>query len=191
MGGFSYTAAMDKKLDPQHLDMVSFARDAISLQGESPLVDFERLADERFGQAMPAGQVAWHLQGRLLPQLGGADQIGLDLKACVALPMQCQRCLMPVLETVQAERSFRFVADEATAAQLDDESEEDILVISRDFDVLALVEDELILSLPLVPLHEVCPETVPMSAMDPEFEVAAERPNPFGVLAGLKKGPSK
>jgi uncharacterized protein len=30
-----------------------------------------------------------------------------------------------------------------------------------------------------------------MSAVDPEFEVAAERPNPFGVLAGLKTGISK
>jgi len=45
----------------------------------------------------------------------------------------------------------------------------------------------LILSLPLVPLHEVCPEAVPMSAEDPEYEEAAERPNPFGVLARLKK----
>jgi uncharacterized protein len=100
--------------------------------------------------------------------------------------MQCQRCLTPVLETVKADRSFRFVADEATAAALDDEVEEDILVISRDFDALSLIEDELILSLPLVPLHEVCPEALPMSAADPEFEAAAQRPNPFGVLAGLK-----
>jgi len=27
---------------------------------------------------------------------------------------------------------------------------------------------------------------LPMSAADPEFEAAAQRPNPFGVLAGLK-----
>jgi uncharacterized protein len=46
----------------------------------------------------------------------------------------------------------------------------------------------LILSLPLVPLHAVCPEAVPMSAVDPEFEEAAERPKPFEILAGLKTG---
>ena len=63
---------------------------------------------------------------------------------------------------------------------------DDVLVISRDFDAMALVEDELILSLPLVPLHEVCPETLPMSVADPAFEAAAERPNPFGVLAAMK-----
>ena len=182
---------MEKKLDPQHLDMLSFARDGLSLQGEGALADWLRLEEEKFGTTLQADPVVWHLQGRAVPQSGGVDQIWLDLKASVALPMQCQRCLTPVLETVEAERSFRFVADEATAAALDDEAEEDILVLSRDFDALALIEDELILSLPLVPLHEVCPEKIPMSAVDPEFESAAERPNPFGVLAGLKIGTSK
>jgi uncharacterized protein len=182
---------MEKKLDPQHLDVLAFARDACHLQGEGALADWPRLTSEQHGDTLVAGAVVWQLEGRTVAQSGGADQIWLDLRASVQLPMQCQRCLTPVLETVEAERSFRFVADEATAAALDDEAEEDILVISRDFDALALVEDELILSLPLVPLHEVCPEAVPMSAVDPEFEVAAERPNPFGVLAGLKTGSNK
>ena len=181
---------MEKKLDPQHLDLVTFARDAIDLQGQGALSDWPRLADEQFGETLSAGPVVWHLQGRSVEQPGEADQIWLDLKASVHLPMQCQRCLTPVLALVQAERSFRFVLDEATAAALDDEAEEDVLVLSRDFDALALVEDELILSLPLVPLHEVCPEVLPTSVADPEFEAASERPNPFGVLASLKKGGS-
>ena len=169
-------------------------RDGLRLQGQQSLTHFERLSDLAWsaeGQNMTTPEVSWSLTGEMTPVVGGEPEIWLHLSAEVSLPMQCQRCLTPVLETVEAERSFRFVADEATAAALDDEAEEDILVISRDFDALALVEDELILSLPLVPLHEVCPETVPMSVADPEFEVAAERPNPFGVLAGLKKGPSK
>ena len=179
---------MDKKIDPQHLDVLAFARDASALRGAGALTVWPRLLVEQHGDTLAAGDVLWQLHGRTLAQSGGTEQIWLDLLASVQLPMQCQRCLTPVLETVQAERSFRFVADEATAAALDDEAEEDILVISRDFDALALVEDELILSLPLVPLHEVCPEAVPMTAVDPEFEEAADRPNPFGVLASLKTG---
>jgi uncharacterized protein len=177
---------MEKKMDPHHLDVLNLAREALNLNGQGVLADWPRLAQELFGSELLAGLVVWQLQGRSVPQSGGADQIWLDLKALVNLPLQCQRCLTPVLETVQAERSFRFVADEATATALDDEAEEDILVISRDFDALALIEDELILSLPLVPLHEECPEAMPMSVADPEFEDAAQRPNPFGVLAGLK-----
>jgi uncharacterized protein len=182
---------MDKKIDPQHLDVLAFARDAVNLQGEGALADWPRLAFEQHGETLAAAAVVWQLEGRTVAQSSGTDLICLDLRASVQLPMQCQRCLSPVLQSVEAERSFRFVADEATAAALDDEAEEDILVISRDFDALALVEDELILSLSLVPLHDVCPEAVPMSAADPEFEVAAERPNPFGVLAGLKTGANK
>jgi hypothetical protein len=30
-----------------------------------------------------------------------------------------------------------------------------------------------------------------MTAVDPEFEEAADRPNPFGVLASLKTGANK
>jgi uncharacterized protein len=182
---------MEKKIDPRHLDVLSFARDAIGLKDEGNLADWPRLSEEQFDSALSASTLVWQLQGRMVSQSGGTDEIWLDLKASVRLPMQCQRCLTPVLETVAAERSFRFVVDEATAAALDDEAEDDILAISRDFDALALIEDELILSLPLVPLHEVCPETVPMSAVDPGFEAAAERPNPFGVLAGLKTGTPK
>lgn len=178
---------MEKKWDPQHLDLVPFARDGIHLAGERDLASLPRLADEQHGQAPQAPvKVAWRLQGRAVAQSDGVDQIWLDLLAHVDLPMQCQRCLGTVLQTVTAERSFRFVADEATAAALDDEAEEDILVLSRDFDAWVLLEDELILSLPLVPLHEVCPQAVPMSAMDPDFEGASAQPHPFGVLASLK-----
>ena len=178
-------------MDPQHLDLPLFARDGLALRGENALADWPRLALEQHGQEPATGAVHWQLQGRAVAQAGAADQIWLDLRATVQLPMQCQRCLTTVLEHIDAERSFRFVADEATAAALDDESEEDILVVSRDFDALALVEDELILALPLVPLHEVCPEVLPTSVADPDFEAASERPNPFGVLAGLKTGGTK
>ncbi|MGV0959471.1 MAG: YceD family protein [Limnohabitans sp.] len=181
---------MEKKFDPSHLDVVAFARDGATLEGQGALPSMPRLQQEQVDGALQAGPVVWHLEGRLVPQSGGADQVWLDLQASVALPMQCQRCLTPVLQTVQAERAFRFVADEATAAALDDEAEEDLLVISRDFDALALVEDELIMALPLVPLHDVCPQAMPMSAVDPEFEAQSARPNPFGVLAGLKTGKS-
>jgi uncharacterized protein len=179
---------MDKKLDPQHLDLLSFAREGAALSGEGALTAWPRLLEEQFGTDRVADPVQWHLQGRCVPKLGHGDEIWLDLNAEVNFPMQCQRCLSPALTKVQAQRSFRFVADEASAAALDDEAEEDILVISRDFDALALVEDELILSMPLVPLHGICPEGLPTTFTDPEFEVAAERPHPFAVLAGLKKG---
>jgi uncharacterized protein len=114
-------------------------------------------------------------------------QIWVHLEADTTLPLVCQRCLNPVDVPVKVSRSFRFVADEATAAAEDDQAEEDLLALSRSFDLLELVEDELLMEVPVAPRHEVCPEPVKMSAEDPDFEAAsAEKENPFAVLTRLK-----
>ncbi|RRS04231.1 DUF177 domain-containing protein [Aquabacterium soli] len=151
--------------------------------------------------------VSWQAQGRLVPQRVGEPQRWLDLSAHAMLPWVCQRCLQPVVLPVEFERSIRFVADESLAAELDADMDDDVLVTSRSFDLLDLVEDELIMASPLVPRHEECPQPPKMSVSDPgadddEAEEGPEgslsegspRKNPFAVLAQLKKsgnsGPS-
>ncbi|MFC3217232.1 hypothetical protein [Comamonas sp. JC664] len=59
--------------------------------------------------------------------------------------------------------------DEATAAALDDESEEDVLVLAPQIDALELIEDELLMALPMVPMHEVCPVDVKAGVRHPGF----------------------
>ena len=52
-------------------------------------------------------------------------------------------------------------------------------------DLADLVEDQLILALPLVPMHESCPQALPVQA---GAVPAADAPvSPFAVLAGLRK----
>ena len=68
----------------------------------------------------------------------------------------------------------------------DEESEEDLLVNSAQFDLLELVEDELLMALPVSPKHEKCPGDLKLSAADADFETASDRPNPFAKLAQLK-----
>ena len=180
---------MEKTFDPRHLDLQAFAQAAGELQGQAPLAEWPRLQQEQSaGPGAESGAVRWRLLGRMLPVTGGAAQVGLALQAEVDLARHCQRCLTPVLERIVAERDFLFVADEATAEAMDEDSEADVLVISRDFDALSLIEDELILALPLVPRHDVCPQEVPTGVADEAFEQASERPNPFAALAALKKG---
>ena len=60
-----------------------------------------------------------------------------------------------------------------------------MLVFSKELDLHELVEDELLLDLPLVPRHEVCPEALTTSF---EEEPEAPREHPFAALAGLKSG---
>ena len=112
----------------------------------------------------------------------------MNLEARVDLPMTCQRCLEPVAVPLEVERVYRFVADETIASAEDDESEEDLLVYSREFNLVELIEDELLMEMPLVPRHEHCPaDAVPAALMAAqEAGVTEKRPNPFAVLGQLK-----
>ncbi len=189
---------MDKKFDLNRLNVKAFAREGLSLQGQQSLKHFARLAEMAVthshaivSDASEPVQVSWGIQGELVPVVGGDPQIWLQLKAEIDFPMQCQRCMGAVKLPVFADASFRFVADEATAEAEDDESEEDVLALVPELNIFELIEDELIMSVPLVPMHETCPTEVPMSAVDEAFEEALEaRPNPFAALAQLKKKPT-
>ena len=113
----------------------------------------------------------------------GGSEIWLHLHAGACLSLVCQRCLQPVEAVLGVERSFRFVADEKQAAAVDADIEEDVLVLSRTFDLVDLIEDELLLALPLVPRHEMCAQ--PLAPAD-DAAPLDERVNPFDVLSELK-----
>ena len=178
---------MTKEFSAQRLDVKAFAQAGGRLSGHDSLLKYERLAQEAKG-LHPDLMVDWEAQGEVRTALGGMGQVWLNIKVSASFPMQCQRCLTPVDVPLAVERAFRFVADEATAEALDDESEEDLLAMSREFDLRELIEDELLMALPVVPKHDECPSSVPMASTDDDFEEAsAEKPNPFAALAGLRK----
>ena len=154
-----------KPLNAHRLDVQAFIRDAGELQGQAPLRSFARLCEGLMAVDGTSAQeplpVRWAVSGRTLVQRYAGDQLWLDVQAQADVTMPCQRCLQGVQAHVHVQRSLRFVADEAQAQALDAESEDDVLAVSRSFDVLALIEDELIMALPLVPRHERCPQTHP------------------------------
>jgi len=187
MRRFSYTAVMTKEFSAQRLDVKAFAQAGAKLAGHDSLLKYERLALEAKG-LHPDLLVDWQAEGELRTALGGMSQVWLHLKVRAIFPMECQRCLTPVDIPLEVDRAFRFVADEATAEALDDESEEDLLAMSREFDLRELIEDELLMALPVVPKHDECPTAVPLASSDDDFEEAsAVKPNPFAALAGLRK----
>lgn len=183
---------MSKEYAVNHLDIAAFTKAGQQLQGHSPLGAFARLLQE-----LPAGSdgavlsVAWQVRGEFVPEAGGAGHNWLYLQVQTQLPQTCQRCLQPVQVALEVDRAFRFVKDEATAEALDDECDEDLLVMSRSFDLMALLEDELLMALPLVPRHDTCPQPLAfaadMAATTPSAEAAAAQPaHPFAALAALR-----
>ena len=172
--------------DPLRLDVEAFARDGAQLDGHWPLRQFGRVAGAAHPDTPIAedDQVVWHARGERRLLRRGEPQSWLHLQAETRLSLECQRCLGPVVVTLEVRRSFLFVAGEDTAALVDADSEDDVLPLTRALDLHDLVEDEVVLALPLVPRHEVCPAPLPV-ADNPDVD--HEEPSPFAALAALKR----
>jgi len=191
-------------IDPLRLNVAQFAADALEAEGDWAIAELARLADsecpldagsplKRQAGAPPAPpraaadltrRVRWRAAGSHRP-VGGENQVWMHLQADADVVLQCQRCLRPLDEAVHVDRHFRFVADEDTAAALDDEIEDEVLALPRSLNLRDLVEDEMLLALPLVPRHDVCPEVIPMQFGD--VDLVEEKANPFASLALLRK----
>jgi uncharacterized protein len=173
---------MSKEFAARSLDIKAFAEEGAHLQGEQRLREHGRLLAETQGRGA---------SGEIRNPLHVQPEIWLHLQANATLTLTCQRCLAPVDVPVSVDRSFRFVSDEQVAAAQDEESEEDVLALSRSFDLLELVEDEMLMEMPLAPRHETCPMPVKLAVEDADFDsVSVQRENPFAVLGKLKSGKS-
>jgi uncharacterized protein len=181
---------MSKEFSARRLDVRGFAEEGAVMAGREPLRVFSRLIAETRGRGGES-PVMWSSTGELRNPGHVHPEIWVHLRAQAILALTCQRCLGPVDVPIAVERSFRFVADEEMAAAQDEQSEEDVLAMSRDFDLLNLVEDELLMELPLAPRHESCPMPLKLAAADEDFDAAGERrENPFAVLGRFKPGKS-
>lgn len=177
--------------NPRGLDVAALCREGLALQGQAPLADMARLADSLSAVPADEASVPWQVQGQERAVTGGAPEWWLHLRAQAPVPLQCQRCLQTLAQPLEVDRWFRFARSEAEAERLDEELEDDVLVLPARLDLPELLEDELILALPLVPRHTgECPEPLPVPAADPaeagEPEEAA--PHPFAALAALRGG---
>jgi uncharacterized protein len=98
------------------------------------------------------------------------------------LGLECQRCLQPL--ELPLELDFRLMID-ASDELLRNSSEDTLYSVDGFVDIAEVVEDELILALPLVAMHEdtACNENWQASGSNSD---GAEKENPFAVLQQLK-----
>lgn len=183
---------MNTDLIADLIDVHTFALSAGQCSSRDSLEKYPRLAKETT-QANALNWVEWQAVGEQRADAQGVAQTWLHLRAQTALSLTCQRCLQPVVTELAFARSFLFADDEATAAQWDEERDEDVLVASTTFNLSELIEDEFLMELVMSPaMHETCPVVVPMQAIDTGFEAAiAEKPHPFAVLSVLHKSQNK
>ena len=154
------------------IDCLSFAREARVLQGELPVAGFERIQD---GLTENVGVIRYRIEGGL----GERNRPQLHLQLDGVLSLCCQRCLEGIEYPLQVSNVLEFVGneDELTQEEIEDDSR-DFLPAQSEVDVVALIEDEIILDLPSAPRHESC--VLPASAQDNPED------SPFAVLKGLR-----
>ena len=181
---------MSTSFQASRLNVQAFAQEGVPLVETTLLRNMERLAQEVQGLA-PDLLVNWEARAEFRPGSRAEDDVWLHLQVKTSIPLTCQRCMGMVAAPLEVDQWYRFVATEDIAMAEDDESEEDLLVMEPQFDLLAVLEDELLMTLPLVPMHDECPVAPIMQAGEDALEKEAhkngEKPNPFAVLAKLKK----
>ena len=113
-------------------------------------------------------------------------QAFVDVSVRARLPLQCQRTLARYLHTVEVHQRLGLVTAEAQEAALPEEVEPLLVPESGELRPLDVIEDELILALPVVPIDP--DSTEPDLGWDgDEVEDEDEKPHPFAALAGLKE----
>lgn len=179
---------MKRPHDALRLDVQAFITEGETLAGQWPGAGLSRLAElQTPPQDAGLADVEWQAQGQRLPVAGGEAELWLALQAGTGIWLTCQRCLQPLVEPLAVDRRIRFVRGEAAAEALDAEIEDDVLALSKALDLRELVEDELLLALPIVPRHGVCPLPLPLPVDDaPAPEDVPEKPHPFAALQRLK-----
>ncbi len=167
--------------------MQAFAEAGVPLNETIPLQKLERLAQESHELGVDS-IVKWQAVAALRVGNNGQPDIWLHMTAETSLALICQRCMSKVQTPLQVDQWYRFVATEDIAMDQDDASEEDLLVLTPHFDLQAVLEDELLMALPLVPMHDECPQLPVFKAgVIDDGDVELDKPNPFAALASLKK----
>jgi DUF177 domain-containing protein len=175
LGRMQFSGARNMKWT---VDVFELAREARSVSGEVESADLARLAPML---ARPEGRIRFQMRART--DAAGRSAASLELQG--QLKLTCDLCGSELdwpLDTGSV--GFFFVEDEAQLGALPISVDGDEpLLGSHHLDLLDLVEDQTILSLPISPRHPGCE---PLAQPDPEAD--ASRTHPFAQLAALKRG---
>lgn len=156
------------------IDSLEFASHGQQISGEISLVEMVRLADIL---SDTQGVLSYNIQG-------GINRQGiavLDVSVAGQCQLQCQRCMEGMDYTIDLSTRL-LLRDQASLDSLeDDEDEFDSILTEKHLDVVGLLEEEVLLSLPIAPKHEPgsCKVLMGKGLVD-------DPSHPFAVLAKLK-----
>ncbi|MDP3785738.1 MAG: DUF177 domain-containing protein [Undibacterium sp.] len=175
------------------IDAFSFCQHHEKREGSTKIADFARLSAECAAVDAKDLMINWSLQGNV-------DKLGLTklvLTVTGKVPLVCQRCLTPFEFELDSQSELILAKNEEHADEIEamlEDDEIDVVVGSKTFNVMDLIEDEALLAIPQSPKHAVCPDVVLVSSdlsvaannVDAEDAVSTSgKVSPFAVLKKL------
>jgi len=169
-----------------HFDGFAVAAQHAVVAGHVDAAALPRVADALAGEGEPAD-----IGYRIVGTSDAAGRPALEVTLAGAVALTCQRCLQSFRWPVAQTTLLLLARDERELARIDEEDHEhEVVLADAPLDTMALVEDELLLTLPFVPR---CPEADCPAARKEGTDAAAAATagtaSAFGVLAELKAVP--
>lgn len=166
---------------PELIKPLKLARQGLILQGTFPLSGMKRLTVDAFStEGEVTVDVVFTRDGEGYSLMQGT------VSTCIEL--QCQRCLEGTGVNLEVSLSLAFVQKESKIEQVPSIYEA-VLLDSEEISLIELLEDELILALPIMAYHSDCEAYQYRTEKELEAEKVAEEAkpdNPFDVLKQLK-----
>lgn len=158
------------------IDNIAFAKHDEYMEGTLTLAECTRLVD-----LLQAAEIHYRLQGE-----NNLGRFMLNLQLDANLQVSCQRCLSPM--PLHLQREFHYLINDTPLNDnefhdLEEVDDVDLQDPSPAMDLVALIEDEMLMALPIAPTHDVdCSNNINKGITE-----SGEKPNPFAVLKGLIK----
>lgn len=167
---------------PAQIDPLRLADAQTQLEGEIPLARMHRLTGGHKTDGIAGFSAVFEAETRGRALMRG--EIWAE-----NIPTVCQRCLEPMFCSIRSDFEIEFAAADVP---LDEEETQDVIVVEKPVQLLGLIEDELLLAMPMVPMHDpACSASRFLGQALPEPQVQTGKTeksedNPFAVLAKLK-----
>ena len=158
----------------QQHEVAALAADEAVIEAEIALADLERIRPLLRGDAgMARGQFRFHRESALAVAEGHVS---------ATLTLTCQRCLGEMTLPVDTDSRLAFVANAAASADVT-RAREPVIILDGQVSLATLIEEELLLALPLAPMHRDASDC----HVRPGEQADQPRHKPFAGLRDLMK----
>ncbi len=177
-------AQREAQINSATIDSLKAVHDRQVFSRVVPVAGFTRLVESLHDSR---GDLEYRVRGDMDRQ----ERPLLRLRVSGKVTLQCQRCLEGFEHKINIDTAVRLVAADALNSEHDDDPDEpDCVAASSEFDLAALIEDEVLLALPAYPHHDagLCSARQGAGA-DAELNAnaASAKIFPFSALQALKK----